>query len=209
MSNLTNMIGRKIGMTQVFSEDGQIAPVTVLEVGPCIVLQKKTVQRDGYNAIQFGFSERPLDKLKRPEQGHVKKAGLSHGFRHVREILVTDLDAFKVGQIITLKDVEKDQLVDVVSISKGRGFAGIIKRHGFSRGPMGHGSKHHRAMGSVGQSATPARVIKGRKMPGRLGGCRCTIKNLMIVDVRSDENLLLVKGSIPGAVNQIVDVRFK
>jgi large subunit ribosomal protein L3 len=155
MSNLTGMMGRKVGMTQVFSEDGQVIPVTVLEVGPCTVLQKKTVKRDGYNALQFGFSPKSLGRLKLPEQGHVKKAGLSYGFHYIREISVEDPDAFDVGQVLTLKDLEVRQLVDVAGVSKGRGFSGTIKRYGFSQGPMGHGSKHHRAVGSVGQSADP------------------------------------------------------
>jgi len=209
MSNLTGMMGRKVGMTQVFSEDGQVVPVTVLEVGPCTVLQKKTVKREGYNALQFGFSPKPLGRLKLPEQGHVKKAGLSHGFRYIREISVKDPEAFDVGQVLTLKDLEITQLVDIAGVSKGRGFSGTIKRYGFSKGPMGHGSKHHRAVGSVGQSATPSRVIKGKKMPGRMGGDRVTVKNSMVVDVRPDENLLLVKGCVPGAINQLVYVRLK
>jgi len=209
MSNLSGMMGRKVGMIQVFSEDGQVVPVTVLEVGPCTVLQKKTAEREGYNALQFGFSPRPLGRLNLPEQGHVKRAGLSHGFRYIREISVKDPEAFDVGQVLTLKDLEIRQLVDIAGVSKGRGFAGTIKRHGFSRGPMGHGSKHHRAVGSVGQSATPSRVIKGKKMPGRMGGKRVTVKNSMVVDVRPDENLLLVKGCVPGPINQLVYVLIK
>jgi large subunit ribosomal protein L3 len=209
MSKLTGMMGRKVGMTQVFSEDGQVVPVTVLEVGPCTVLQKKTVKREGYNALQFGFSPKPLSRLNLPEQGQVKKAGLSHGFRYIREISVEDPDAFDVGQVLTLKDLEMTQLVDITGVSKGRGFTGTVKRYGFSKGPMGHGSKHHRAVGSVGQSATPSRVIKGKKMPGRMGGNRVTVKNSMVADVRPDENLLLVKGGVPGAINQLVYVRLK
>ena len=209
MSNLTGMMGRKVGMTQVFSDDGQVVPVTVLEVGPCTVLQKKTVKREGYNALQYGFSPKPFSRLKLPEQGHMKKAGLSHGFRYIREISVEDPDAFDVGQVLTLKDLEISQLVNIAGMSKGRGFTGTIKRYGFSRGPMGHGSKHHRAVGSVGQSATPSRVVKGKKMPGRMGGNRVTVKNSMVVDVRPDENLLLVKGGVPGAINQLVFVRLK
>ena len=209
MLNLTGMMGRKVGMTQFFSEDGHIVPVTVLEVGPCTILQKKTVEREGYNALQLGFSVKPFNKLKLPEQGHVKKAGLDHGFRYIREVLVDDPDVFTVGQVLALKDVEIHKLVDIVAMSKGCGFSGSVKRHGFSRGPMGHGSKHHRAIGSSGQSATPSRVIKGKKMPGRMGGRRVTVKNSMVIDVRSDEDLLLVKGGIPGAVNQLVSVRFK
>ncbi|RPI54426.1 MAG: 50S ribosomal protein L3, partial [Deltaproteobacteria bacterium] len=184
-------------------------PVTVLEVGPCTVLQKKTGKREGYNALQVGFSPKPLSRLKLSEQGQVKKAGLSHGFRYIREISVEDPDAFDVGQVLTLKDMEISQLVDIASVSKGRGFSGTVKRYGFSIGPMSHGSKHHRAVGSVGASADPSRVIKGRKMPGRMGGSRVTVKNSMVADVRPDENLLLVKGGVPGAINQLVYVRLK
>ncbi|HID96745.1 MAG TPA: 50S ribosomal protein L3 [Thermodesulfobacteriaceae bacterium] len=209
MSNISGMMGRKVGMTQVFSDEGQMVPVTVLEVGPCTVLQKKIADRDGYNAVQLGFCKRPWSRINLPQQGHMKKAGLASGFRHVREIRVDDPDAFEVGQVITLKDVEVRQLVDVVGTTKGRGFAGTVKRHGFSRGPMGHGSKHHRAVGSTGMSATPSRVIKGKKMPGRMGGDRCTIKNYLVIDVRPEENIILVKGGVPGAVNQMVHVRFK
>jgi large subunit ribosomal protein L3 len=173
------------------------------------VLQKKTIKREGYNALQFGFYPNPSSRLKLPEQGHVKKAGLSHGFRYIKEMSVDNPDAFEVGQVLTLKDMDVGRLVDVAGVSKGRGFSGTVKRYGFSRGPMGHGSKHHRAVGSVGQSASPSRVIKGRKMPGRMGGNRVTVRNSMVVDVRPDENLLLVKGGIPGAVNQLVYVRLK
>ncbi len=209
MLKLTGMMGRKVGVTQFFSENGHSVPITVLEVGPCTVLQKKTVEREGYNALQLGFSAKPFNRLKLPEQGHVKKAGLDHGFRYIREVLVDDPNAFTVGQILALKDVEIHKLVDIVGVSKGRGFSGVVKRHGFSRGPMGHGSKHHRAIGSSGLSATPSKVIKGKKMPGRMGGKRVTVKNSMVIDVRSDEDLLLVKGSVPGAVNQLISVRFK
>ncbi len=209
MLNLRGMMGRKLGMTQLFLEDGQIVPVTVLEVGPCTVLQKKTVDREGYNALQLGYCVKPLNRLRLPEQGHVKKAGLDHGFRYIHEVSVDDPNAFTLGQVLTLKDLEVRSLVDIIGVSKGRGFSGTVKRYGFSRGPMGHGSKHHRALGSAGQSASPSKIIKGKRMPGRMGGKRVTVKNSMVIDVRSDENLLLVKGSVPGAVNQLVSVRFK
>ncbi len=209
MAKITGLMGRKIGMTQVFAENGNRVPVTVLEVGPCTVIQKKTEAREGYNALQLGFHKKPLSRLNMPERGVVEKAGLDHGFRYIREIKVDDTEGFQEGQVLSLKDVELGLLVDIVGTTKGRGFAGTVKRHGFSRGPMGHGSKHHRAVGSAGMSAYPGKVIKGKKMPGRMGGKRHTIKNSLIVDVRPDENLLLVKGAVPGAVNQMVMVHFR
>ncbi len=209
MSSLNGMIGRKVGMTRVFSEEGTAIPVTVLEVGPCTVLQKKSEEREGYNAVQLGFGEKPFKRLTQPEQGHVKKAGLSHGFYLIREFHVDNLDEFEIGQVLTLNDMQVRQLVDIIGVSKGRGFQGTVRRHGFHRGRMGHGSKHHRQMGSIGQSAYPSKIIKGKRMPGRMGGKRCTVKNSMVVDVRPEDNLILVKGAVPGAVNQFVCVRFK
>jgi len=193
----------------VFAQDGQAVPVTVLEVGPCVVLQKKTADKEGYQALQLGFGEIPLKRLNRPMRGHVSKAGTDSGFRYIREVPVDNPDDFAVGQKITLEDIEIGKLVDIVGISKGKGFAGTVKRHGFSRGPMGHGSEHHRAVGSAGMSAYPSKVIKGKKMPGRLGGKRNTVKNSKVVDVRASENILLVKGGVVGAINQMVLVRFK
>ncbi len=209
MAKITGLMGRKIGMTQVFAENGNRVPVTVLEVGPCTVIQKKTEAKEGYNALQLGYNRKPLSRLNMPERGIVEKAGLDHGFRYIREIKVDDTEGFQEGQVLSLKDVELGLLVDIVGTTKGRGFAGTVKRHGFSRGPMGHGSKHHRAVGSAGMSAYPGKVIKGKKMPGRMGGKRHTIKNSLIIDVRPDENLLLVKGAVPGAVNQMVMVHFR
>ncbi len=209
MASVKALMGKKLGMTRVFSEDGSSLPVTVLEVGPCVVLQKKTKEKEGYNALQLGFGRKPLFRLNKPMRGHVEKAGTDTGFRYIREIPVENPEDFQVGQELSLKDVELGQLVDIVGTSKGKGYAGTVKRHGFSRGPMGHGSKHHRAVGSSGMSAYPSKVIKGKKMPGRLGGKRETIKNSLIIDVRPGENLLLVKGGVVGAVNQMVLINFK
>jgi large subunit ribosomal protein L3 len=209
MASLKGMMGRKLGMTQIFGDTGQSIPVTVLEVGPCTVLQKKTVEREGHNAVQLGFGPKPLDRLTMPEKGHVQKVGLSHGFGYIREFPVDDPNSFDLGQVLTLKDMDIRQLVDVVGVSKGCGFAGTIKRYGFHRGPMRHGSKHHRAVGSVGQSASPSRVIKGRRMPGRKGGRRTTVKNALVVDLRPEENLVLIRGGVPGAVNQMVWLKCK
>ncbi len=209
MSKIRGLMGRKIGMTQVFGEDGSRVPVTVLEVGPCTVVQKKTQEKEGYNALQLGYHVKPLSRLNMPQRGIVEKIGLDHGFRYLREVKVDDVDAFSEGQVLTLEDAEIGLLVNIVGVTKGRGYAGTVKRHGFSRGPMGHGSKHHRAVGSAGMSAYPGKVIKGKKMPGRMGGKRHTIKNSLIVDVRQEDNLLLVRGAVPGAVNQMVMIHFK
>ncbi len=209
MASVKALMGKKLGMTRVFSEDGSSLPVTVLEVGPCVVLQKKTKEKEGYNALQLGFGMKPLSRLNRPMRGHVEKAGLDSGFRYIREVPVDNPEDFQVGQELSLKDVDLGQLVDIIGTSKGKGYAGTVKRHGFSRGPMGHGSKHHRAVGSSGMSAYPSKVIKGKKMPGRLGGARETVKNSLIIDVRPGENLLLVKGGVVGAVNQMVLINFK
>ncbi len=209
MAGLTGMMGCKVGMTRVFVPEGKAVPVTVLEVGPCTVLQKKTVEREGYNALQLGFKPKRLDRLNRPEHGHIKKAGAEHGFYYIREIRVDNPDDYEVGQVLTLADMDIAQLVDVIGTSKGAGFAGTVKRWGFHRGRMGHGSKHHRTMGSVGQSAYPSKVIKGKRMPGHLGGERVTVQNLMVIDVRPEENLLLVKGAVPGASDQMVCIKSK
>ncbi len=209
MAAVKGLLGRKLGMTRVFTEEGNITPVTVIEVGPCTVLQKKTKEREGYNAVQLGFMPKPFSRVNKPHRGHVEKAGAETGFQYIREFEVDDPEAFELGQVITLRDVDVKLLVDITGTSKGKGFAGTVKRHGFSRGRMGHGSKHHRQMGSIGQSAFPSRIIKGKRMPGRMGGKRYTIKNSMVVDIRPDENLLLVKGAVPGAKNQMVMVKFK
>jgi large subunit ribosomal protein L3 len=209
MANVNALIGRKLGMTQLFAEDGQRVPVTVLEVGPCTVLQKKTVEKEGYNALHLGFLPKKASRVNKPMAGHCAKAGHNGGFAYIKEIRVDNVDEFTEGQVLTLADVDVQQLVDVIGITKGRGFAGTVKRHNFSRGPMGHGSKHHRAVGSSGMSAYPGRVIKGKKMPGRMGGKRKTIKNSLVIDVRPERNLLMIKGGVAGAVNQMVMVKFK
>lgn len=209
MAKINGMIGRKIGMTQVFDTFGQAVAVTVLEVGPCTVLQKKTSEREGYNALQLGYLKKPLKRLNMPERGHVQKAGLTHGFSVIKEIKVDNPDEFELGQELTLDDLDIREIIDIVGTTKGKGFQGTVKRHGFSRGRMGHGSKHHREMGSIGQSAFPSRIIKGKRMPGRMGGKRLTIKDCMVIDVRPEENIVLVKGPVPGAKNQPILIRCK
>ncbi len=206
------LIGRKLGMTRIFNEAGEVIPVTVLEVGPCTVVQVKTVETDGYNAVQLGFMPRKLTKFNKPMRGHFLKAGLDHGFYILREFRVEDASQFKPGQVLTLESlgVEKGIRVDVTGKSKGRGFTGAIKRWGFSRQPMSHGAKQvHRKPGSSGPSTFPGRVIKGKKMPGHYGNETVTVKNLLVAEVIPDKNLLLVKGAVPGWPNGWVMVYFK
>ncbi|WP_297055386.1 50S ribosomal protein L3 [Thermosulfurimonas sp.] len=209
---MEGLIGRKLGMTRIFNEAGEVIPVTVLEVGPCTVVQVKTVETDGYNAVQLGFMPRKLTKFNKPMRGHFLRAGLDHGFYILREFRVEDASQFKPGQVLTLESlgVEKGIRVDVTGKSKGRGFTGAIKRWGFSRQPMSHGAKQvHRKPGSSGPSTFPGRVIKGKKMPGHYGNETVTVKNLLVAEVIPDKHLLLVKGAVPGWPNGWVMVYFK
>lgn len=199
------ILGRKVGMTQVYLPDGRAVPVTVIEAGPCVVVQKKTPENDGYNAVQLGFGERRVRLLKKPLRGHIAKAGLK-AVRYLREIRLSDAGAYEVGQEIKSDIFHSGELVDVIGTSKGRGFAGGIKRHGFHRGPMAHGSKYHRRPGSLGAKG-PARVFKGRKLPGHLGAERVTVLNLEVVRVDAARNLLAVKGAVPGPRGALVVVR--
>ncbi|MDI3328235.1 MAG: 50S ribosomal protein L3 [Alicyclobacillaceae bacterium] len=202
---MKGILGRKLGMTQVFAEDGRVIPVTVIEAGPCVVLQKKTVETDGYVAVQLGFGEKKPNRANRPEKGHAAKAGTTPK-RYIREIRNVDLDQYEVGQELKADVFAPGELVDVTGISKGKGFAGAIKRHNQSRGPMAHGSKYHRGPGSLG-SIAPNRVFKGQTLPGRMGGERVTVQNLEVVKVDPERNLLLVKGAVPGPRNGFVTVR--
>jgi large subunit ribosomal protein L3 len=196
-------------MTRVYNEVGQISPVTVIEAGPCVVLQKKTVGKEGYNAIQVGFGEKKQSRLNKPETGHFKKAG-EVGYYHVREVRVEDPQAYKLGQQILVSELFKiGDTIDITGHSKGRGFQGVIKRHGFGGGRETHGSNFQRAPGSIGCSAYPSRVVKGKKMPGRMGVEKKTIKNLTVVDIREEEHILLVKGAVPGAKNGLVSIYTK
>lgn len=199
------ILGKKVGMTQLFTEDGLVIPVTVVEAGPCTVVQKKTVETDGYNAIQVGFGDKRENLLNKPEKGHLAKAGVKTA-RYIREFRLEDASTYEVGQAITADVFAEGEFVDVVGTSKGKGFAGGIKRHGFHRGPMAHGSKYHRRPGSLGAKG-PARVFKGRRLPGRMGGVRVTVQNLQIVKVDAERNLLVVKGAIPGPKNSLVVVK--
>ena len=209
MPKTMGLLGKKIGMTRVYSEQGQAIPVTVIEAGPCVVLQKKTEAKEGYNAIQIGFGPKKETRMTKPEAGHFKAAGKG-GFYHTKEFRVADPDAYELGQEIQLADLVKiGDEVHISGKSKGRGFQGVIKRHGFKGGRKTHGSMFHRRPGSIGCSAWPSRVIKGKKLPGRMGNELLTKKNLTVVDVRADENILLVKGSVPGAKQGLVQIYTK
>jgi large subunit ribosomal protein L3 len=209
MPNTMGLLGKKIGMTRVYSEQGQAIPVTVIEAGPCVVLQKKTAAKEGYNAIQVGFGPKKEARLNKPQAGHCKAAGKG-GFYHTKEFRVTDPEVYELGQEIQLAELVKiGDEVHISGKSKGRGFQGVIKRYGFKGGRKTHGSMHHRRPGSIGCSAWPSRVIKGKKMPGRMGNELLTKKNLTVIDVRPDENILLVKGSVPGAKEGLLQIYTK
>jgi large subunit ribosomal protein L3 len=201
---IQGLIGKKLGMSQIFDDTGLAHPVTVLEVGPCVVSQIKTPERDGYSAVQLGFG---LDKrLNRPERGHRQGSGFMS--RTLREVSASDTADMAVGQVITADAFAEGELVDVTGTSKGRGFQGVVKRHGFSGGPKTHGqSDRLRAPGSIGSSATPGRVFKGMRMAGRMGNDRVTVQNLKVLRVDPERNLLLIQGSVPGANESLVLVR--
>ncbi|MBC9785253.1 50S ribosomal protein L3 [Heliobacillus mobilis] len=199
------LLGRKIGMTHVFADNGVAVPVTVIEAGPCVVVTKKTMEKDGYEAIQLGFGDVREKLLNKPKKGHLKKAGVRL-VRTLREFKVDSIDQYTVGQELKADLFAAGELVDVVGTSKGKGFAGGIKRHNFNRGPMAHGSKYHRRPGSAGAKG-PARIFKGRKMPGRMGHERVTVQKLQVVRVDAERNLLLIKGAIPGPKRGLVMIK--
>jgi large subunit ribosomal protein L3 len=200
------ILGKKVGMTRVYDEVGQSVPVTVIEAGPCKILQVKTETTDGYSAIQVGFGNKKPGRINKAMSGHFRKSN-SDGYYFVREFRVDAGSSYEVGQEVALDDVVKvGDKVDVQGISKGRGFQGVIKRHGFSGGGSGHGSMFHRAPGSIGCSAYPARVVKGKKMPGRMGNDTVLRKNVIVVDVRAEENVVLLKGPLPGAKNGLLKI---
>jgi large subunit ribosomal protein L3 len=193
-------------MTGFFTSEGRYVPVTVIEAGPCVVTQIKTRSTDGYDALKLGFGNQRADRVNKPLKGHYKKSG-DKCFQHLREFGVENPEEYNLGQEITVEMFKVGDRVDVVGTTKGRGFAGVIKRYGFHRGPMTHGSRNVRRPGSIGCSAWPAKVIKGKKMPGRYGNDRKTIRNLEIVDIRPDDNVILVKGSVPGAESGLMAVK--
>ncbi len=201
---IEGLLGKKLGMTQIFDETGQVIPVTVLEVGPCVVTQIKSMERDGYEALQIGFGERK--RLSSPQRGHLKASGASS--RVLREVKTDSVADYNVGQVLDCTVFDEGEMVDVSGTSKGKGFAGVMKRHNFRGGPKTHGqSDRHRAPGSIGASATPSRVVKGLKMAGHMGNKRVTVQNLTVVRVDQDRNVVLVRGSVPGASGEVILVR--
>ena len=193
----------KVGMTQVFSEDGVLTPVTVLQAGPCVVTQVKTVENDGYSAVQVGFGDIREKLVNKPKKGHFAKAGVT-AKRFLKEFRLEDAESYTLGQEIKADVFAGGDKVDATAKSKGKGFQGAIKRHGQSRGPMAHGSKYHRHAGSNGSATTPGRVFKGKHMPGHMGAVRVTVQNLEVVSVDAEKNLILVKGAVPGPKKSLV-----
>lgn len=199
------ILGKKIGMTQSFDDKGNVVPVTVLQAGPCPVVQKKTVASDGYGAIQVGFGSQKEQRLSKPERGHFKKANVAPCF-HLEELRFNNIEEFQVGQVLGADIFQVGEKIDVTGISKGKGTAGSIKRHNQRRGPMGHGSRYHRGPGSL-SAVGPAKVLKGRALPGRMGAERVTVQNLEIIKIDTERNLLLVKGSVPGIRGSLLRIK--
>jgi large subunit ribosomal protein L3 len=204
---MEGILGKKVGMTQVFGERGVMVPVTVLEVGPCLVVQRKTAETDGYEAVQIGLVEkRAPRKVSRPQQGHFKKAGVAPT-RRLQEFAIDAGEEWKAGDEVKASIFEAGEYVDVVGTSKGKGFQGVVKRHGFRGGRATHGSMFHRAPGSIGASSFPSRVYPGMRAAGRMGGKRNTAKNLRVVQVDAERNVILVRGAVPGATGSYVSIR--
>jgi large subunit ribosomal protein L3 len=200
------ILGTKLGMTQIFADDGTVVPVTVVEAGPCTVVQKKTVETDGYDAIKVGFGQVKEARVVKPEKGQFAKAGVETR-KYLRELKLDDISSCEVGQEIKADVFAKGDIVDVYGVSKGKGFAGPIKRHNQHRGPMSHGSGYHRGVGSMGAHSDPSRVFKGKKLPGHMGSERVTVQNLEIVRVDVERNVLLVKGAVPGSKGTLLVIR--
>lgn len=200
------IIGKKIGMTQIFTEDGTVIPVTVVQAGPCKVVQKKTMEVDGYEAVQVAYGAVKEKRVTKPVQGHYEKHGVEAA-KMIREFKLDDYANLEVGQDITVESFEPGDKVDISGKSKGKGFQGVIKRHNQHRGPMAHGSKYHRSPGSMGASAYPARVMKGKKLPGQMGNKNVTALNLEVVQVDAEDNLLLIKGAVPGSRGSVVTIK--
>lgn len=200
------ILGKKVGMTQYFTEAGELIPVTVVEVTPNVVLQLKTIENDGYEAVQLGFDDLREVLSNRPAKGHVAKANATPK-RFIREFNNVELSEYEVGQEITVDVFKAGDIVDVTGTSKGKGFQGAIKRHGQSRGPMAHGSRYHRRPGSMGGASFPSRVFKGKALPGQMGGDRITIQNLEVVKVDAERNVILIKGNVPGSKKSLVEIK--
>lgn len=203
---MKTLIGKKVGMTQIFDEKGKVIPVTVIEAGPCVVAQVKSVETDGYNAIQLGFEDVKESKLNKAERGHFEKANIALK-KHLREFRLDSVEGITVGTELTVSEFAEGDKLDIQGTSKGKGFQGVIKRHGQHRGPMGHGSMYHRRPGSMGPTSTPGRVFKGKKLPGHMGKVTVTIQNLDVIKVDTDKNVVLVKGSVPGPKGAILKLK--
>ena len=199
------LLGNKIGMTQIFDESGNIIPVTILKVGPCVVTQVKTKSKDGYDSIQIGYGNISSKGLNQPELGHLQKSNIQP-LKYLKEFQITETDEFSIGQVLNVDSFSTGQFVNIRGKSIGKGFSGLQKRHNFTRGPMTHGSKNHRAPGSIGMGTTPGRVLPGKKMAGQLGNKITTIKKLKIIQVNSKENLLVIKGSVPGKPGNLLSI---
>lgn len=203
---MKTLLGKKIGMTQIFTEDGQVVPVTVVEAGPEVVTQIKTVETDGYNAVQVGYEDQKAHRVNKPMNGHYEKAGVAPK-KHLAEFRIEDGETYELGQEITVADFEEGMKIDITGISKGKGTQGNIKRHGHHRGPMSHGSKHKRLAGALAAGTYPSRVFKGNKAPGRMGRDKITVQNVVLVKVIADRNLMMVKGAVPGKKGGVVRIR--
>ena len=199
------LLGNKIGMTQIFDESGNIIPVTILKVGPCVITQIKTKAKDGYNSIQIGYGNVSSKTLTQPELGHLQKSNIQP-LPYLKEFKVNETDEFKIGQVLNVDSFSPGQLINIRGKSIGKGFSGLQKRHNFARGPMTHGSKNHRAPGSIGMGTTPGRVLPGKKMSGQLGNKITTIKKLKIIQINTEENILVIKGSVPGKPGNLLSI---
>jgi large subunit ribosomal protein L3 len=199
------LLGNKIGMTQIFDETGNIIPVTILKVGPCVVTEVKTTEKNGYNSIQVGYGNVSSKSLTQPELGHLQKSNIQP-LKYLKEFRMNQESEFEIGQVLNVDSFEPGQLVNIQGKTIGKGFSGLQKRHNFTRGPMTHGSKNHRAPGSIGMGTTPGRVLPGKKMAGQLGNKIITIKNLKVIQINSEENILVIKGSVPGKPGNLVSI---
>ena len=199
------LLGNKIGMTQIFDESGNIIPVTILKVGPCVITQVKTIEKDGYHAIQVGYGNVSSKVLTQPELGHLQKSNIQP-LKYLKEFRLSDHNEFKIGQILNVDAFSEGQLVNVRGKSIGKGFSGLQKRYNFARGPMTHGSKNHREPGSIGMGTTPGRVLPGKKMAGQLGNKIATIQKLKVIQINSEENILVIKGSVPGKPGNLLSI---
>ena len=202
------LLGNKVGMTQIFDEFGNVIPVTILKVGPCVVTQIKTILKDGYNAIQVGYGNVNSKYLTQPQLGHLKRSSIQP-LKYLKEFRVVNPEEFEIGQILSVDSLSVNQLINISGKTNGKGFSGLQKRHNFTRGPMTHGSKNHRAPGSIGMGTSPGRVLPGKKMAGQLGNKIATIKKLKVIQINIDENILIVKGSVPGKPGNLISVNIE